>query len=164
MRPLLAALLGLACAGSGAAAPSPAAADYRDLEAAVVRLVNAHRARRHQRVLVTDTVLARIAREHSRDMAERRVAFGHDGFDDRVKEAERHFDFSEIAENVALNDYSRSRTVTIAVDGWLGSPHHRENIEGNFDRSGVGVVRSGDGTYYFTQIFLAKSRFSDRRP
>ncbi len=164
MRPFLCAVLVLACAGGGAPSPAPATVDYRDLEQAVVRLVNAYRVRRRLRSLATDSTLARIARAHSREMAERRVAFGHDGFNDRVKEAERRFDFSEIAENVALNDFPRVRTVTVAVDGWLGSPHHLENIEGNFDRTGVGIARSGDGTYYYTQIFIAKSRFSDSRP
>lgn len=164
MRRTLCALLMLACTGGGIGAPAPATTEYRDLEATVVRLVNAHRARRHLRTLVADTVLARIARDHSRDMAEHRVSFGHDGFDDRVKEAERSFDFSEIAENVALNNYARSRTVTVAVDGWLGSPHHLANIEGNFDRTGVGVVRADNGTYYYTQLFLARSRVSGRRP
>jgi uncharacterized protein YkwD len=164
MRPFLFAVLVLACAGGGVRSPAPVTTDYRDLEQAVVRLVNAHRVRRHLRSLVGDSVLARIARDHSREMAVRRVSFGHDGFDDRVKEAERRFDFSEIAENVALNDYPRFRTVTVAVDGWLGSPHHRENIEGNFDRTGVGIARSGDGTYYYTQIFIARSRISGPRP
>lgn len=163
MRPFLCAVLVLACAGGGSP-PAPLTTDYRDLEQAVVRQVNAYRVRRHLRSLVADSGLARIARDHSHEMAERRVSFGHDGFDDRVKQAERRFDFSEIAENVALNDYPRSRTVTVAVDGWLGSPHHRENIEGNFDRTGVGIARSGDGTYYFTQIFIARSRFSEPRP
>ncbi len=164
MRPILCAVLVLACGGRGAGSPAPVTTDYRDLEAAVVRLVNAHRAERHLRSLVTDSALARIAREHSRDMAERHVSFGHDGFSDRAKEAERLFDFSEIAENVALNDYARGRTVAVAIQGWLGSPHHRENIEGSFDRTGVGVARSGNGTWYYTQIFLARSRFSVRRP
>ena len=164
MRLFLCTLLVLACAGGGARPPAPAATEYRDLEQAVVRLVNAYRVRRHLRSLVADTALARIAQGHSAEMAARRVSFGHDGFDDRAKEAERRFDYSEIAENVALNDYPRSRTVTVAVDGWLGSPHHRENIEGNFDRTGVGVARARDGTWYYTQIFIARRRFSDPRP
>ena len=163
MRPLLCALLVLACSATGAP-PVPATADFTDLEVAALRLVNAHRARRHQRALVMDSTLARIARDHSRDMAERRVSFGHDGFDDRAREAERSFDLSEFAENVALNDYPRSRTVAVAVDGWLSSPHHRENIEGNFDRTGVGIARSGDGTFYYTQVFIARSRSGGRSP
>ncbi len=164
MRPFLCALLALACGAGNAPPPAPVTTDFRDLELAVVRLVNAHRTRLHLRKLVADSALARIAREHSRDMAEQRVSFGHDGFSDRAKEAERRYDFSEIAENVALNDYARARTVAVAVDGWLGSRHHRENIEGNFDRTGVGIARSGDGTYYYTQLFVARSRFSDRHP
>lgn len=163
MRPFLCAVLVLACTGGGTLPPAPVTTDYRDLEQAVVRQVNAYRVRHHLRSLIADSGVASIAREHSRDMAERRVSFGHDGFDDRVKEAERRFDFSEIAENVALNDYPRSRTVTVAVEGWFGSPHHRENIEGNFDRTGVGVARSSDGTYYYTQMFIARSRFSEPR-
>jgi uncharacterized protein YkwD len=164
MRLLICAVLALACGAGSAPPPAPATTDFRDLELAVVRLVNAHRSRLHLRALVADSGLGRIARDHSRDMAERRVSFGHGGFSDRVKEAERHFDFSEIAENVALNDYARGRTVAVAVDGWLGSSHHRENIEGSFDKTGVGIARSGDGTYYYTQIFVARSRFSERRP
>lgn len=163
MRLILCAFLALACGPTGAP-PAPATTDFRDLEVQVVRLINAHRAGRHLRALVLDTTLARIAREHSRDMAERRVSFGHSGFDDRVKEAERYFNFSEIAENVALNDYAKSRTVDVAVDGWLHSPHHLENIEGSFDRTGVGIARAGDGTYYYTQVFVARTRFSERRP
>lgn len=163
MRPLVCVLLALACAAGGGP-PAPARTDYRDLELAVVRLVNAHRVARHLRSLLADSGVARIAREHSRDMAEHRVSFGHDGFDDRVKEAEHVFDLSEIAENVALNNYPRGRTVTVAVRGWLGSAHHRHNIEGNFDRTGVGIARSADGTWYYTQIFIAKSRVSARRP
>jgi uncharacterized protein YkwD len=163
MRRILCAILVFACA-SGGAPPAPVATDYKDLEATVVRLVNAHRTGRRQRALVADTSLARIARDHSRDMAVRRVSFGHDGFDDRVKEAEARYDFSEIAENVALNNYARPRTVTVAVDGWLHSPHHLANIEGNFDRTGVGIARAANGTYYFTQLFIARSRVSERRP
>jgi len=162
MRLFFCAVLALAGGAGSAPPPGPATTNFRDLELAVVRLVNVHRSRLHLRVLVADSGLARIARGHSRDMAERRVSFGHDGFSNRAKEAERRFDFSEIAENVALNDYTRARTVAVAVDGWLGSRHHRENIEGNFDRTGVGIARSEDGTYYYTQIFVAKSRFSGR--
>jgi uncharacterized protein YkwD len=92
------------------------------------------------------------------------VSFGHDGFDDRANEAERHYDYSEIAENVALNNYPRPRAVAVAVDGWLHSPHHLANIEGNFDRTGVGIARAANGTYYFTQLFIAHSRVSERRP
>ena len=164
MRPLLYAVLALASGAGSARRPAPATTEFSDLELTVVRLVNAHRSQLHLQALVADSTLAGIARGHSIAMAEGRAPFGHDGFSDRAKEAERLYDFSEIAENVALNDYARSRTVAVAVEGWLRSSHHRENIEGRFDRTGVGIARAGDGTYYYTQIFIARSRFSDRHP
>ena len=61
-------------------------------------------------------------------------------------------------ENVALNDYSRTRTVAVAVQGWLHSPHHLENIAGEYDHTGVGVARAADGTFYYTQLFVSRRR------
>jgi uncharacterized protein YkwD len=161
MRLLLCAVLVLA--GGSVGRPAPRTEDFRDLERAVVRLINAHRTGRGLGALATDTGLARIARAHSLDMAERRVPLGHDGFSARAKETERYLEFGEIAENVALNDYDRAHTVRVAVDGWLTSPHHVENIEGRFNLTGVGIARSSSGTYYYTQIFVAR-RPSGRRP
>ncbi len=39
------------------------------------------------------------------------------------------------------------------MSGWLRSPGHRENIEGAYDLTGIGVARSRQGVYYFTQLF-----------
>ena len=51
-----------------------------------------------------------------------------------------------------------------SLSDWLHSQHHRENIEGRFDVTGVGIARSRDGTYFFTQLFVARRRFkSDKR-
>ncbi len=163
MRSVLFVTLLLACAGRPVPAPAPAT-EYAEMERAVVRLVNVHRKERGLRALVSDTSLARIARGHSLDMARREVPFGHAGFDARVHETERVFDFTEIAENVALNNYQRERTVRVAVDGWLSSPHHLQNIEGRFNVTGVGVVRGSNGTFYYTQLFLAYRPVTDRHP
>ena len=146
----------LACA-SAASAPAPSKGlDERSLERDVTRLVNKHRATRHLKVLAYDTALASIALAHSVAMARGRVPLGHDGFSARADQVQRFLEFSEIAENVALNDYPRARTVNVAIDGWLRSPHHRENIEGAFNVTGVGIARASNGTYYYTQIFVAR--------
>lgn len=150
----------LACA-SAAPAPAPVstsseALDERSLERDVTRLVNKHRVTRHLKVLAYDTALASVARAHSVAMARGRVPLGHDGFSSRADRVQGFLEFSEIAENVALNDYPRARTVNVAIDGWLRSPHHRDNIEGAFNVTGVGIARSSNGTYYYTQIFVAR--------
>jgi len=41
-----------------------------------------------------------------------------------------------------------------AVTLWLHSPHHLENIRGDYIYSGLGVWRDKDGVIYFTQIFV----------
>jgi len=152
-------LLLLACASAAPSPPSPwATPDERSLERDVSRLVNVHRIARHLHALAYDTAVASVARAHSAEMAKRHVSLGHDGFSARADQVERIVAFSEIAENVALNDYGRDRTVRVALDGWLKSPHHRENIEGAFDITGVGIARSPNGTYYYTQIFVARQQ------
>jgi uncharacterized protein YkwD len=146
-----------ACAATPAPQPAPSpAADFADLEREVARLVNEHRIVRRLARLTYDTAVARVARAHSIDMAAGRVPLGHDGFDRRADAVERIERFDEIAENVALNDYARERTVAIALRGWLGSAHHLENIEGAYNVTGIGVARARDGTFYYTQIFVAR--------
>ena len=144
------------------AGPSPTVRTSVDefgvLEHDVARLVNEHRSVHHLATLTLDTAVAAIARAHSMAMARGRAPLGHDGFADRAKRVEAFLTFKEIAENVALNDYTGARTVRVAVDGWLRSPHHRENIEGAFDITGVGIARSRNGTFYYTQLFVATAR------
>jgi uncharacterized protein YkwD len=149
----------LACrAGRPPATATAAETDTRELERAVAHLINAHRVSRHLAALRYDSAVAAIARGHSVEMASHRVPMGHDGFARRADAVQRRMAFDEIAENVALNDYPPARTVDVAVRGWLHSPHHLENIEGPFTVTGVGVVRASDGTFYYTQLFVARRR------
>lgn len=159
---LLPAILLLACAHA-AGSPRPPASEFASLEREVARRVNAYRTSHRLRPLSYDTALARIARTHSRDMATRRMPMGHDGFERRTGQVDRIIPLKAIAENVAYNTYGASSTVRVAVDGWLASPHHLENISGKYDVTGVGIARAGDGAFYYTQLFVARSGFSPRR-
>ena len=40
------------------------------------------------------------------------------------------------------------------VKMWLNSQGHRENIEGDYNMTGIGISKSADGTPYFTEIFI----------
>jgi uncharacterized protein YkwD len=151
----------LAC-GPGSGPPPEPDPGVTGMEREVARLVDAHRAAQRLPALAYDIRVAAIARAHSRDMARHDVPMGHDGFRHRADLVDRIMSFDAIAENVALNDYPGTRTVRVAVSGWLASPHHLENIEGKYDVTGVGIVRSGDGTYYYTQLFVARSRVTAR--
>lgn len=149
----------LACASaSRGRTPAPVADDFGSMEAEVVRRVNQYRVSHRLRALRYDAQLAAVARVHSEDMARGQAPLGHDGFTGRANAVEKFLAFKEIAENVAMNNYAHARTVAVAMNGWLKSPHHRENIEGRFDVTGVGIARARDGTYYYTQLFVARRR------
>lgn len=53
------------------------------------------------------------------------------------------------------NIYKTPRTPEAAMEGWMRSPGHRENIlEGSYRLIGVGFAVDGRGTYYWTQMFV----------
>jgi uncharacterized protein YkwD len=62
--------------------------------------------------------------------------------------------YQAVAENIAVNSGVDS-PVDVAVQGWLESRHHRENLlNGAYVLTGVGVASTDDGEIYFTQLFL----------
>ena len=86
-------------------------------------------------------------------MADGQVVFGHDGFGKRVEMISGQLSYSAAAENVAYNNQAYSDCAEFAVDGWIESPGHLVNIEGEYRLTGVGVAVDSAGVYYFTQIF-----------
>ena len=118
-------------------------------------LVNRHRRARNLAALTLDPRISREARLHSVAMAAGTTPFGHEGFDERVKALRLAMPCRRTAENVASSQGYHDAAVE-AVRGWLGSAGHRENIEGPYDRTGVGVARSATGEVFFTQIFVGR--------
>ena len=93
------------------------------------------------------------AGEHSADMAKKVTPFGHSGFNKRVNTITKQIgSVSSAAENVAYGEL----TAKEVVKGWLRSPGHKKNIEGNFTLTGIGVAKDKNGVLFFTQIFLLK--------
>jgi uncharacterized protein YkwD len=128
---------------------------YMAMENEVLQLVNQHRTDMGLQPLQMDTLITTAALQHSVDMANGTVPFGHDGFDERTGGIMSKIKPSNAAaENVALGDTSAAE----AVDLWLHSPGHKKNIEGNYNLTGIGIVKSPSGDLYFTQIFIHQGR------
>jgi hypothetical protein len=125
----------LAAARAVRGAVRPSAAIERD----VFDLVNRHRRERGLAALVLDARIGRQARLHSAAMATGATAPGHAGFDERVRLLRREMSCRRTAENVAFNQGYRD-PASQAVRGWLGSRGHRENIEGPYQSTGIGVA------------------------
>ena len=92
-------------------------------------LINKKRVENGFKQLEWSEDVAKIARQHSLDMAEFKY-FGHRGLEDPVE---------------------------VAVELWLKSPSHRQNLlKSDWSESAVGIAVADDGSYYFTQVFLTR--------
>lgn len=119
------------------------------LEAEILQYVNEDRKEHGLIALQLNDLESNLAFKHSKDMAGGKVKFGHDGFNARAKTIQKTLGSTMIGENVA----SGPMTARQVVDGWLNSPGHKRNIEGNFTLTGIGYARDRKGDIYFTQIF-----------
>ena len=128
------------------------------LETKTHELVNEYRRSAGLPPLAFSRPIAAIARRHSAAMAEGRIPFGHEGFEKRRRRIARAMPLEGIAENVGVNTEAARRTASVTVSGWLGSSGHRENIEGDYDATGIGIARGPRGAWYFTQIFVKRRK------
>jgi uncharacterized protein YkwD len=138
-----------ACGGEDGGGGTP----FADMEAQTHALINAERSAQGLPALAWEAAIADAARGHSRDMADGVVEFGHDGFDARVDALAGQLPWSAAGENVAWNQ-GYPDPAAQAVEGWMDSTGHRENILGAYDRTGIGIAGDETDGYYFTQIFL----------
>lgn len=123
------------------------------LQQSVLDYVNQYRRGKGLAPLKMMPIITAEALKHSKNMADGRVEFGHDGFEGRADRLMSQIEQSNaIAENVAYGKF----TAQEVVNRWLQSVGHRKNIEGKFNLTGVGIIKRNDGYIYFTQIFLNK--------
>ena len=123
---------------------------FTELEGQVLKIINEHRKLIGLSELMYNKEVYNEARKHSLNMAAGRTPFSHDGFDERYDRLMKEVGGTSMAENVALGQ----TTAQEAVDSWLNSKGHKQNIEGDFNLTGIGIARENDGDLYFTQIFL----------
>lgn len=123
------------------------------MEQAVHTQINQYRASRKLPPLVLDTRISQQARLHSQNMASKQLPFSHQGFQQRVQAIAQSISYRAAAENVAYNQGYQDPAKQ-SVQGWIKSPGHRQNIEGQFNLTGVGVAKNSRNEYYFTQVFI----------
>ena len=157
LRPVALIVLAAACLSACPKPPvgDPPTAAILALERAAFGLVNQQRINAGLPALIMHDTLRIIARNHSRDMVARDF-FAHvnpDGQDpfDRLRAGGIRYTLA--GENLArTNAADPAATV---VQGWMGSPDHRENIlRPGFEHTGMGVAEGPGDRFYFTQLFV----------
>ena len=133
---------------------------FAELEARFHGEVNAVRASRHLIALRRLPEIDRIARAHSRDMANRRY-LSHVTPEGRNPVDRLHAGgvsgFTLAAENAGMT--SRRDPNHEILQGWLHSDDHRRNLYAPpFNATGIGVVQASDGSFYYTQLYVTLPR------
>nr|WP_303647559.1 CAP domain-containing protein [Haloarchaeobius amylolyticus] len=153
---------------------TPAELDSAAIEAAIHAQVNDVRAERGLRPLVFDSSLAEVSRYHSGDMAENdyvgHVSPAGESVLDRYLEFRYDCRIRADGESVVYGgenvfyvsftgvNYSDEDIATRAVEGWMNSTGHRENLLSDYwYREGVGVVVEVDETMGNTSVYVTQN-------
>lgn len=148
------------------------------LEQRTHQLVNVERMKAGLNNLTWNEEVAEVARAHSTDMAQNDF-FSHTGSGESNMSSRLHasdvYYWNSSGENLLVQSlvkyYIMNRRGEVmsttfkdlegfaqdAVDGWMASPGHRENIlTPGFDEAGMGVIDNGNYSFYFTQNFITR--------
>lgn len=131
----------------------PGSSNYEQMAQEVLHRVNEHRQSMGLKPLTMDSTLSAQARAYSEKMAKGDITFSHAGFHDRMQQIRDGMGYTVAGENLQRNN-SRRDPIGEAMRGWLASEGHRNNMEYGYTKTGIGVARSADGIYYFTEVFI----------
>ena len=130
--------------------------DYSDLGKEVLRQINDYRSKKGLKELSWNETITEAAMEHSKYMGNKTIRINHDGFEERMYGLMKTLTGKGAAENVANGQHTAEEVVSM----WIASPGHRENIEGDYNLSGIGIYKNRNGVLYFTHIFIKKKEIA----
>lgn len=137
----------------------PTADEVFDFEKLAFSLINQKRAEIGMPALEWSDEVAKIARIHSENMVKFNF-FSHRGIDGKTVDGRADSlgvtKWTLLGENIAYNR-GYENPIETAVEKWMLSPTHRENLLNNrWKESAIGIAITDDGTYYFTQVFIKR--------
>ncbi len=133
---------------SSTSTQQPMAYTYNSTELETMALINAYRVSIGLNELKEINHISYKSEEHDHYMIANNVV-NHNDFVSRSENIMKVLGAKSVSENIAYN-YNSPKA---ALDAWLRSPTHKENIEGNFTHFGLSIRVSADGKKYYTNIF-----------
>jgi uncharacterized protein YkwD len=121
---------------------------YNSTEIETMALINAYRVSIGLNELKEINHISYKSEEHDHYMIANNVV-NHNDFVSRSQNIMNVLGAKSVSENIAYN-YNSPKA---ALDAWLNSPSHKENIEGNFTHFGLSIRVNADGKKYYTNIF-----------
>lgn len=130
-----------------------------ELEVEVLNLVNAERAKQGLAPYKADELLSNIARNHAQDMVNRNY-FSHvtpEGKTLRNRLADYNLPTHWVGENIQRNTKALNQTSAYAINWFMNSRPHRNNIlHQQYTNLGVGLVEGPPGWYTFVLVFAKR--------
>lgn len=121
---------------------------YNQTETDAMVLINNYRVSVGLSELKQLTHISYKSEQHDNYMITNNVV-NHDDFVARSENIIKVLGAKRVAENIAYN-YNTPKS---AVEAWLRSTGHKENIEGDFTHFGIAIRVNADGKKYYTNIF-----------
>ena len=119
--------------------------------------VNRYRGDRNLPHLLMNTNINAIARNHSASIAQGVRAWSHQGHHDRFREMDKYVSLFNKGENL-VKVWGHDDLAQKALEEWIKSSLHRRAMENaRYRITGIGVAKSADGKYYFTQLFAEQA-------
>jgi uncharacterized protein YkwD len=117
-----------------------------------IELVNTHRRSLGLRGLQVSPYIELAALDHSQNMADKTVPFGHSGSSTRCSLIISAIGSGNLCGEIVASGYKTPQAV---FDGWIKSLTHKSKIENSrYTHTGMGFAKSSTGVIYWTQIFL----------
>jgi uncharacterized protein YkwD len=122
---------------------------YSSSELQTMKLINDYRISVGLNALQKINYISVQSEQHDNYMIANNVV-NHDGFVDRSDNIIKTQGAKTVGENIAYN----YNTPEAAVNAWLNSPGHKENIVGNYTHFGISIRENAvTGKNYYTNIF-----------
>lgn len=133
---------------------SAAPIDTNLLEQSAFAHINLYRISKGMRPLTFHSGLADRARGHSTNMSTGAAPMNHDGMRDRLSPYMGGLFGSRAGGEIIAFNRNMGDPARVAMQSWINSYRHKDIIEEDYTRVGVGVAVRADGAYYFTALFI----------
>ncbi|MCH2021104.1 MAG: CAP domain-containing protein [Saprospiraceae bacterium] len=121
-----------------------------NFEKEILNQINKHRTSLNLNILTYNSTIQSFCHKHSNKIAQGIVPFGHDGFKARANELIKLLQGTAVSENVAMGQQSPEEVVS----SWIKSEKHKKNLEGDYNLTGISIIKNTTNENIFTQIFV----------
>lgn len=134
---------------------SATAISVTTLEQTVLEQVNQYRKQANLAPLRLNSIISEQARIYSQNLAHNsgNNPNHQEEFETRSQLIKNKIPYQQVTANLSISHGYRD-PATQAVQNWLKQTEYRQNIEGDFELTGIGIAQNQGGEYYITQIFV----------